>query len=332
MVKVNLTASFDWIEFTVQQESLESVITVILKLTEGEFKDLPSGRFGYSHQRKWGEGNVFILFNREHGVDDNMGIHVIITGTGCREYEQVRALQDLIDYLIVDVKTNKFTRIDLAIDDHEDKIINYDRIHNAAISGNFTSRWNKWDELNSRRCTDSSFIGRTMYFGSQKSDIFVRIYDKRLERNVNGKPDVQSSDWTRLEIVYKKARAQMLAEYLCDHKDVGLTIRETLNNYIRFVTPSVDSNKARWKTAIWWSNLLGDVGKLKLTIQPLDRTIDQMATWLDKQIAPTIAAVMSAHDGDITWLYKSIVQGKQRLRNKHKDAIHQYQIKEDTHG
>lgn len=327
-----LTTAFDWLEFTVHKVELKYLITSVLRLNEEEFKALTTGRFGYNSQWKWSEGNVFVLFNSgksERPIeDDKMGMHVIITGTGCRVYEQTRGIRELLVYVISKVPESKFTRIDLAIDDREDNLINFDRIHSAAINGLFTSRWNKWDELNSRSCTDNNFLGRTMYFGSQKSDIFVRIYDKKLERIANnGKESEKSASWTRLEVVYKKERAQLLAKHLVGHVDIGVVLRSTLKNYIRFIEKPAekhDTNKARWPTAKWWDTLLGNVSGLKLTIMPLDRTVEQMADWLDKQIAPTLATIMTAYDGDLSWLYHTIYHGQLRMKHKHVDAVAQY--------
>lgn len=332
MAETNLTTAFDWLEFTVKELTLQCLIDDILKLKTAEFKALDCGRFGYNSQWKWAEGNVFVLFNsgknQEPIANDKMGIHTIITGTGCRVYEQSRGIRELLIMVIDQVPESKFTRIDLAIDDHQDKLINYDRIQSAALNNMFTSRWSKWDELNSRSCTNGAYLGRTMYFGSQKSDIFMRIYDKKLERMANNGENAENlCAWTRLEVVFKKDRAQLLAKHLTNGDDIGLVLRETLNNYIRFLDnpKKSDTNKARWPTADWWQELLGDVGKLKLTILPLERTVEQMQEWVDKQIAPTLSTLMMAYDGDLSWVYRTIHHGMSHMKSKHVDAINQYQ-------
>lgn len=334
--KDNLSATFDWIEFTILNTNLQSLITDILQLEPSDFTALSKGRFGYNAQSKWSNGNLFLLYNTDNNPedpqpldDDRMGVHVMITGTGCRHYEARRSLQELIVVLVAMDKDSNFTRIDLAIDDIGSNVVNFTRIHKAAISGNFTSRWNKWDEVNSRECASGAFIGRTMYFGSQSSDIFCRIYDKTLERQANADKGTEIPEsWTRMEIVYKKERAKLLAYYLIDHDNVGVLIRETLNNYARFLQrprKSGDSNKSRWPSAKWWDMLLGCVGTLQLTIQREEKTIDDMANWLDAQIGPTLAAIMTAKEGESDWLHKIISDGAGRLKQKHKDAISQYQ-------
>ena len=57
-----------------------------------------------------------------------------------------------------------------------------------------------------------------------------------------------------------------------------------------------------------------------------------MIKWLDKQIGPTLATVVTALDGEINWLYKLISNGNTRLKNKDQQAIFQYkQEKEREH-
>lgn len=329
----DMTASIDWLEFTVLDLTIDEVLEDVLNLKAGDFSRLNKGRFGYKSQSKWSDGNVFIMFNllNENKKDsqevDRMGVHVMLTGSGCRQYEARHPLQRLLVYLFAMDKRINFTRVDLAIDDFSERIINFTRIHQAAIERLFTSRWNKWDELNSRKSSTGEFIGRTMYFGSQSSDIFCRIYDKALERKANGDKDINYPDkWTRLEIIYRKERAKQLVQHLVKRElAVGVAVRGTLKQYIRFLKPSQDSNKARWPSADWWEQLLAGVEKLTLTIQKEERSIDDMTEWVDRQIAPTIAAIMTAKEGDLAWLHKILSKGAQRLSQRHLDAITQYQ-------
>lgn len=331
-----LTATIDWLEFTILGIDPEKTLAEILQLSVGEFCALDKGRFGYQKQLKWIEGNVFVMYNEapEDGGQDRMGVHILISGKGCRQYEARFPLTKLLLFLtILDERVN-FSRIDLAIDDRLDQTINFERIHAAAIARHFTSRWAKWDELNSRQSATGEFLGRTMYFGSQASDIFCRIYDKTLERQANA--DRPMADlpgrWTRLEVIYKKERARQLVYHLVDgHVPVGTAVRGTLNQYIRFLkepnTP--DQNKARWPTAPWWEQLLAGVGKLQLTIEKEKRSITEMEEWVEQQIAPTIAAILTAKEGDMGWLHEIIGKGAQRLSQRHRDAITQYLKREE---
>lgn len=322
-----LSASIDWLEFSVHDLPYTTVIEDVLHLGAGDFTLLAGGRFGYQKQIKWADGNVFILFNDQDTPQaQSMGVHVMITGKGCRAYSQVHDLKALLVELTARKPAAVFTRVDLAIDDMADRLVNFDRIHDAAIAGHFTSRWSKWDELNSRQCTTGEFRGRTMYFGSQSSAIFCRIYDKTLERKAKSKEEKPVADhWTRLEVVFKKERAQQLVGHLVGGMPVGVAIRGVLKQYIRFLVPSDrDTNKARWASAPWWDHLLAGVESLSLTFKPETRSIEEMASWVEKQISPTIAAIMTAHQGDLAWLEGAIAKGAVRMSRRHHDAISNY--------
>lgn len=335
-----LTATIDWLEFTILDIEPEKALTEVLQLPVAEFSLLDKGRFGYQKQSKWSEGNVFVMYNEpesdviKQSQSDRMGVHVMISGTGCRQYEVRHPLKKLLLFLtILDERVN-FSRIDLAIDDQLDQTISFERIHSAAIARRFTSRWSKWDELNSRQSASGEFLGRTMYFGSQSSDIFCRIYDKALERKANDETPADLPErWTRLEIIYKKERAKQLVYHMVDrHVPVGTAVRGTLNQYIRFLQlpPNNDQNKSRWPTAPWWEQLLDGVSKLQLTIEKEKRSIDDMEEWVEQQIAPTIAAILTAREGNMEWLHEIIGKGAQRLSQRHKDAIAQYLKREET--
>ena len=326
-----LEAIVDWLEFTVLNHDLGPVLRKVLQVEQAEFTDLDSGRFGYRRQKKWRQGTIFVMYNHPKGQSDEMGIHVQLTGGGCRDYEAHHSLPDLLARLVELGGDCNFSRIDLAIDDLDESLLKFDRIHKAALKRRFTSRWSKWQELNCRQVGSGEYLGRTLYFGSQSSDIFCRIYDKTLERQAKGEPDEQATvppHWTRLEVVYKKERAAKLAGVIVDGSyPVGAALRATLNQYIRFVRPAKgDSNKARWPSAKWWVRFLAGVDKLSLSQRIEPKSIEDMTAWLDKQIGPTIAAVTKAKEGELDWLYKIITGGKGRLSQRHLDAILQYQI------
>lgn len=333
LATTNLTAIFDWIEFTVLDMPVKDVIDTILALPFDDFTPLEKGRFGYQNQLKWNNGNVFVLFTsldkevtEDVRIKESMGVHVMLTGTGCRHYESDHKTLELLRRAYALERVN-FSRIDVAIDDYCSKIISYDRINKSALAKTFTSRWSKWDEINSRETSSGDYIGRTMYFGSQVSEIFCRIYDKTLERKAKAEEGEEIPEaWTRLEIVYRKERAKKVVEHLIDHQlPIGYVLRGTLKHYLRFLSPSTDQNKSRWPSAKWWEALLSGVEAIQLTEKKDTKSIEQMKSWVEKQIAPTMAAILKAHDGDMEWLRQTIVEGSSRLKRHHRDAINVYQ-------
>jgi phage replication initiation protein len=330
----NLDVIIDWLEFTVHNYSLSDTIIYLLNLKEESFTKIPGGKNGYRNQKLWNEGNIFILYNDEP-EHDRMGIHIIMSGTGCRFYEQKKNLREMIARVMAIEEHYKFTRIDIAIDDRSGDLVNFKRIAKAEDEETISSLWYKTTYLREKRIADGVVLGRTLYFGSKKSKIFMRVYDKHLEqqkRRLHNKredatPLKEHVEWTRMEIVFREERAQLLSRYLLETDSIGSLLKGTLKNYIRFLQKprnSVDMRKRRWKTAPWYDRLLGDVGKLKLTTKPAEKSIEEMKEWLNKQISPTIAAIMAANEGETDWLYDMIINGSSRLKTKHKQAIAQH--------
>lgn len=103
--------------------------------------------------------------------------------------------------------------------------------------------------------------GLTCGFGSEKSDIYIRIYDKKAEQK---REDLDH--WVRCEIQLRRENAIgfiMLAGDICTNY-FGV-----LNNYLRFIEPSeTDSNKRRAKTAEWWAKFLETGERLKIFQAP----------------------------------------------------------------
>ena len=329
-----LSANFDWLEFTVFKDCLNNIIEKMLLMKSADFEPLPKGRFGYNTQLKWSNGLVFILYNSDFSdkpiKNDRNGVHVIMTGQGCRAFEAKGNFRKLFYLVLAESKENKFTRIDLAIDDKKDEIINFDTFWHELEQGNVSSKWKTWDLILSRNLGDNSFKGRTIYLGKQTSDIFCRIYDKGLERIAKNYVEIEPEilEWTRLEIVFRRDRAKYLSRYFLQNNEdegVGKVALAVLNQYIRFLIPNEENTRKRsWETAEWWEVLLHNVGKLKLTRETTERTIEDFQAWIDRQIGPTLAAIMKAKEGETDWLNRIINEAVTRLKPKHEEAIVKY--------
>src|SRR5699024_12616726 len=70
----------------------------------------------------------------------------------------------------------------------------------------------------------------------------------------------------------------------------------TLSLHDALPISSTDQNKSRWPTANWWNLLLSNVEELQLTIKKEPKSIEDMTAWVDRQISPTIAAIMKAQE------------------------------------
>ena len=102
--------------------------------------------------------------------------------------------------------------------------------------------------------------------------------------------------WVRWEIELKNDRANIAADFLIRRKGLGEIIMEILNNYVRFIIQD-DSNRSRCSSHPLWEKFVGMVGKLRLYVEAVDKTIEEKKRWLIRQCLPTIAGVIIADGG-----------------------------------
>lgn len=310
-----LSAIFDWLEFTINSSDPDTTILQVLRMVPSEFIDLPKGRYGYKKQKI--SGHVAVLYD---GSDD-MGVHIVISGQGCREIEAVYNLLNIFDQ--VALAEGKFTRVDVAVDDKTGKLVPFDKIKAGIQKGYVRSRWRASTEFIKRNLQDGQVIGNTINVGSKKSQMFLRIYDKAMEQQGKGiHPDPSGQSWIRMELQIRDDRAEKLQNIILFDNDIGKIFSEILNNYLTFLKPSDrDKNKSRWEVAGWWQKIIVETGKLKLTREPEDKTIADVRNWIDKQIAPSLAALILAESGELDDLMEIIINGKKRLKPKHYKMI-----------
>lgn len=297
-----LECIFDWLEFTVHNMDEEKVILQVLELKLADFIILPKGRYGYKSQMT--SGHISVLYN---GTDE-MGVHVILSGKGCREYEANCTLLELMDRIML--YDGKCTRIDMAMDDKTGSLIPFDKIKEAVHKGYVCSRWKTSTEYIKRKLQDGEIIGQTINIGSRKSKMFMRIYDKAMEQGL-------SIPWFRIEMEIRDERAETLQDILLFENNIGQVYSKIINNYIRFVEPGSDSNRGRWPTAPWWDNLIQEIDKISLTRKPEDRTVEDVRSWVKQQVGPSLAVLVIADDGALDDIIKTIMEGKTRLKEKH---------------
>ena len=155
----------DWLQFTTKETNPLNVIIPLLRLDVKEFTELKKGKMGY--KRQWHSDNIFILFDGNQKLGEEMGTHVIITGKGCRLYENKNSLTYLIDRL--NKYDCKVTRIDLAIDDKSGNTIALEKILTDVREGNTVSRWKNSLELTQRELKNGKINGQTINLGSISS-------------------------------------------------------------------------------------------------------------------------------------------------------------------
>lgn len=302
----------DWLQFTVQNKTFVGVITDILQLQFQLFEELPKGKLGYKKQLFF--ENISILYD---GTQD-MGVHIILSGKGCRFYEQYDSLINLIDR--INKIEGKLTRIDLALDDKKGDLIPFEKMLSDITKGNVSSKWKTSTEL-IQRDMEGSKIGQTINVGSRTSNTFLRIYNKALEQKIEG-------TWNRIELEIKKTNAEELQKIITID-NVGTLFKGILKNYIRLLEPNKrDKNKSRWKTRKYWDNLIENVEKIKLTRKAEEKSIDEKKMWLEKQVGQTLA-VISLADGSVDFVYDLIKDNAKKLKLKNQKILERHKIIEE---
>ena len=233
---------FDWLTFTSHCDSPETVMD-LLGLAEVPWQVMDKGRNGY--RQRWFYENISILFDGAEG----MGVCVDMTGSGCRAFEtySTTSWEDLF-YTIYNSLDYNITRLDMAFDDHTG-LLDIEVLQDDTDDHHYVSRSRKWN-------IQYGSEGTTIYHGSAKSNMYIRIYDKAAERNLEG------VHWIRVEMQMRDEIATGFVKGLQDNP-VGVQFRGVLHNYLRYVVPQADTNMSRWPLTTYWANLLEDVQRIQ---------------------------------------------------------------------
>lgn len=250
------------------------------------------------------------------------GVHVVISGSGCREIEAAGCVDQ--DYLggwpgylklITDSGWN-ITRLDLAIDE-TDGVLKIEELANNITSGHCVSQWNKvkrYPEWN----TNGELIGDGLSIGSRVSNKYLRIYNKALEWKSKKHTESPNKHWIRVEIELKQESANEIAAIIAAQETLGVIVESLLRHYLQFKQQvPTDSNKRRWPLLPSWSTFLGNVARLKLSTAPEVRTIETVKRWIKHQVAPMLSVVVSVAGGDLDFVLECVTDGLSRLQPRH---------------
>lgn len=240
---------FDWLTFTSHSDSPESIM-LLLGLKDVPWQKMDKGRNGY-RQRYFFE-NISILYDGA----ENMGVCVDMSGTGCRAFESYSSINwnELMQILYFNTDDYNVTRLDMAFDDHTG-ILDIDQIRDDTDDHLYVSKSRTWK-------VEYGSAGTTIYHGSPKSNMYIRIYDKAAER------DLEGVHWIRVELQMRDEIASGFIDGLMIHP-VGDQFRGVLYNYLRYVQdPGTDVNMSRWPMTFYWSDLIAGIGQISCWSAP----------------------------------------------------------------
>lgn len=334
----DLTISIDWISFTCDVSISKHTLIRKLGYQFSDFKQIDRGAMGYKKQLKHSLESVTIFYDG----NEDMGVHLRITGRSVtpvieQYYKTLEAetpfvfphpvenLGDnpltfaMLSFFRCFSEFGHFTRIDLAIDDLGNNYFTLDDVFSLLYSGRAVSKFRSWQNLVEYRF-DGSKKGHTINLGSRQSNIFLRIYDKKLEQLEKG--NKVNAPWVRWELELKGSYADKVGrELTC--QSMGLIAIGILSNYLRFIE-SDNKNKSRCSVLPQWQKFIGEVEKLGLYIKPGEKTLDQKERWFNRQVSSTFSALVMAHGGDIDYIYDKVQFGLLRMSKALREKANQY--------
>ena len=305
---------YDWLSVTSHKDSSED-IAEMLGLNVMQFEEM-SGFHGYK-SRLFYDG-INIHFDGREG----MGVNLEMSGQGCRVFETFGHgdWQGLFKLFVSDRKAYNITRLDVAYDDHTG-ILNVAKIARSTRKGWYSARAKSWN-------VDYSNKGTSIYIGSKKSEILIRIYDKAAERGFNDK------HWVRCELQLRRERA---LNFILQEKPIGEVFGGVLNNYLRYVKPTGnDSNVRRWDTEKFWLDFVKTVEKISLyTPKDIEYNLSRVEKYIFKQAGNSIDTYIRCMGFD--YFLTSLKRRGTYLKQHQQALIKQYEnmtgetIGEDEH-
>ena len=320
-----LTMLFDYVKIRFPTLDIQHIIKDILKLNINYMLHEDYGHYSYTEH--YSLGDIFIYTS----ADEEKGVLLELKGRGCRQFEsyllaQERSWYDFLMDALVDGGVMK--RIDLAINDHmgildipelaekcrKREYIGKSRSYKFYLSG----------ELIKHREDDREYMGRTLYLGSLKSDVYFCIYEKDYEQYK--KHDIPIADAevkNRFEIRLKNERAFYAIRDLLEHDNPERTAFQIINRYVRFVDRDDTKPRSDWRISEEWAWFIGEHrGSLKLTTKPEPYSFERTLHWLSHQVAPTLKLALRLDKMNHTQIVHDIITHA-KLTEKHEKILKQ---------
>lgn len=325
----------DWIQATVMNPDIN-----IFNLFRDLFGDVPvdvepEHLFGYDTCYYFKNIKILVAEYRKRENLSDMGYHIYISGSGCRDIEDL-----CIDYVDLFKKLvsygAKFTRVDISIDDFTNEYYDLSMIKECIKNGEVVSRFKTSIEFTKKSLLDSSEKGYTVWFGSRASNIQIVFYDKLKERE--SQHYIVENDikfWTRLECRFRNEYAQNIISNFVLTTTFNEYFLGVIRNYISFREKSViDSNKSRWREKDWWSNYLGSIPRIAFQRVNVENSITKSRRWLNDSVSRTNFMVFLSDVSDISsdeitssFIFEMFKSGSKKITRKDLQYINDYRVK-----
>lgn len=305
---------YDWFTCSFPKYNKEDIIS-LLGMEKCNWQEQESGsRLRYGHRISF--DGISIHYTDDSDLKHNFGACLEMSGQGCRDYETFGKGDWWLLFEVARLTGARCTRLDVAFDDFSG-LIPIDIMASMARRYWFTARSQKLQIIEQSDDGVPDHLGISVCHGSKSSNIFIRCYDKRVEKHAFDIPH-----WVRLEI---QIRNDDTAGFISADGDIGHKFSGVLANYLNYKCPDPDdSNKRRWFTCPWWSRLLRGTDAISIHTK---RDIDYNKDRLDKHIytrnhnaikseiladgLPAFLSEVFGHSEQLPPKYQSILQASQ---------------------
>ena len=233
------------VAFTFSSLSFTDIL-LFLNLNYNDFEPTGRGARGYKQMLKCKHADITILYDGT----PNMGTHCEITSKGfyfamCSFFKPLlvstpfnsTALDIPFDFTHITYflgqlvqRAKNVSRLDLAIDDYTDDYFTLDSLLDLVQSGRCISKFKSFKYEFSKKIGSLDYTGKTIYFGSRQSNVFLRVYDKALEQKVSN-----NMKWVRWEFELKNDMAINSINSILKFKSLPTFVFSLLNTYLRFI-------------------------------------------------------------------------------------------------
>lgn len=245
---------YDWLTVSFSNVDKDTLIH-LLGLQSLSWSEADTGsRLRYGH-RLYYDG-ISIHYTDDWDRKHNQGICLEMSGQGCRDYETFGKGDWWLLFDFIRLSKAKVTRLDLAYDDYTGLIL-LPIMAEMARKFMFTARSQKVRVIEEAEDANPDHLGISVCHGSKSSDLYIRVYDKRVERHAWDIPH-----WVRFEI---QLRNNNCDGFISNGQDLGEKFRGVVSNYLNYRCPEPsDTNKRRWHVAPWWQKFLAGAAAISI--------------------------------------------------------------------
>lgn len=246
---------YDWFTVSFSGVDKETIIHV-LGMDSYPWQTADNGsRLKYA-SRLYFDG-VSVHWTPDNDFKHNAGVCLEMSGHGCRDFETFGHGDWLQLFDFVKLTGGQVSRIDIAFDDFTG-LIDLNCMAAFARKFWFTSRSQKVRIMEESEDGEPDHLGISVCHGSKSSDLYLRCYDKRVEKHAWEIPH-----WVRFEVQLRHDNCQ---GFLDAPGFLGERFRGVIANYLNYRCPHPDrlSNKRTWEVCPWWSRFLQGAAALSV--------------------------------------------------------------------